>query len=102
MIVSIPVPDRPHSEQSTTLDGVTYVLRFDFVQRMSRWRLGLYTTRGDLIVAPVWLVPGADLLAPFRSDPRVPPGTLVVVATSDPRRSDWGRMADLWYVEAST
>ena len=99
-VVTIPVPSQAHAEQTTTLDGVTYVLRFDYVQRLGRWRLGLYTSRGTLIVAPLWLVPGSDLLAPYRSDPRVPPGNLVVISSADPGRDSWGRTADLWYVEA--
>ena len=99
MIFRVPVPSQPHAEQTTVLSGVTYLLRFDYVQRMNRWRLGIYTSAGTPIVLGIGLVPGTDLLAPYRDDTRIPPGVLAVVAKADPGRDAWGRTADLIYVE---
>lgn len=98
MIASIPVPDQPHSEQSTVLDGVTYVLRFDWIERAGFWRLGLYTVGGDPIALGLSLVAGVDLLSPYRSDPRVPEGQLWVMSKADPGRTAWGRTAWLLYL----
>lgn len=99
MISSIPVPSQPHADQTTVLSGVTYVLRFDYVQRMDRWRLGLYTAGGTPIVLGIYLVPGVDLLAPYRADVRVPSGGLWVMSDTDPGRDAWGRTAFLLYLE---
>lgn len=101
MIASIPVPADPHSEQTTVLSGVTYVLRFDWIERASFWRLGLYSLDGDPIVLGISLVAGADLFSPYRSDPRVPPGGLWVMAKADPGRDSWDRTAWLLYTTPS-
>ena len=99
MILSIPIPEQPHSEQSTLLSGVSCILRFDYVQRAGFWRLGLYTSGGDPIVLGISLVAGVDLLSPYRSDPRVPEGGLWVMSQTDPGRDSWARTAWLLYLE---
>lgn len=101
MILSIPVPDQPHSEQSTVLDGVSYILRFDWIERAGFWRLGLYTAGGDPIVLGISLVSGVDLFSPYRSDPRVPVGGLWVMSQTDPGRDAWARTAWLLYTTPS-
>lgn len=98
----VPPPKDPHQTQVTTLTGVQYVIKYDWIQRASFWTLGLYTTNGDEIAAGIPLVGGGDLLAPFRSDPRTPPGLLAVVdqrGTTDPDFGSWGTRHLLWYIE---
>ena len=68
-----------HYEQTTPLDGRTYVLRFDWHQRTSRWYLTVYTQDREVLADGLALVPnypiGKSVL-----DARWFPGTLIVLS----------------------
>lgn len=94
MELTIPGPREAHTEQITTLDGVQYVIAFDWIQRWRRWVLSLSTTGGAPIVSGLPVVTGVDLLGPFKHDTRIPQGVLIVADESadnhDPTWGDFG------------
>lgn len=63
--------------QSVTLDGVAVQLRARYTAAADGWYLDILDTGGTAIVTGLALVPGVDLLRPFRHL-AVPPGTLFV------------------------
>lgn len=83
-----------HYAQTTTLDGRTYRLEFDWIQRWQRWTLSLYTSGGEPLLLGAPLLSGNDLLAPHRWDDRLPPGSLGVFNSQDqggdPGLTDFG------------
>lgn len=79
-LITIPVARRePHQEQTTTLDGRPFVIRLDWIQRIQRWTISLFSPNGDAIVQCKGLVLGADILRQVRYNPAAPQGGLVVV-----------------------
>jgi hypothetical protein len=58
--------------QSTSLDGRSYKLTFDWNSRTDRWSLGMATEDGDAVFSGATLAIGIDLL-------RTMPGTLAIV-----------------------
>ena len=68
-----------HWEQTTTLDGRAYLLRFDWHQRWGRWTLSMYTENGDALIEGKALTVGPDLLKHVHHDERVPTGGLFVM-----------------------
>lgn len=68
------------------LDGVRIALRFRHVAFEDRWHMWLVATDGTDIAGPIRLVPGLDLLLPYKYDERVPPGQLFV--RGDPPTKD--------------
>ncbi len=78
----VPVSSRiPHQEQNTTLSGRRFRLRFDWIQRLARWSLSIYTSNGDPILTNKMIVLGADLFRQARYDTRLPLGALICVDT---------------------
>jgi hypothetical protein len=71
----------PFSTQTTTLDGVPYLLAFSYAQREDCWYLLLLTNDGQRIYGSIKLV---CLYSLFNQcvDARKPPGQLVVVSNS--------------------
>jgi hypothetical protein len=66
-----------------TLEGVPYVMQFDFNQRAYSWYMSIADSNGVDIYNGVKLVTGFSLLAKCK-DPRAPPGALFVFSnTSD-------------------
>ena len=108
-LFQVPGPSTAHSQQSTTLSGTSYVIQYNWVQRLQRWHFDMLQTNGDPIVRGVKLVVGPDLLARFRADPRIPPGGLFVVnsiqlhANEDPGWGSFeGETHALYYVTSET
>lgn len=91
--------------QTTALDGVDYVMRFDWLQRMGRWVLHLSDSSGVAIRTGMVLNIDALLLRGV-TDPRRPRGELVVIDTTnthdaDPGFSDLGGRFVLLYADAA-
>ncbi len=79
-VLIIPVrPKVPHFEQTTTLDGRPFRLRFDWIQRIERWTISIYTGGGEALTLCKGLVLNGDALRQIRYDPRAPQGVLTVV-----------------------
>lgn len=79
----IPTPDgtTPFASQTTTLDGVPYILQFQYSQREDRWFLLLATIDGSVIYGAVKLVLNWPLFAQCR-DTRAPPGQFMVISNT--------------------
>ena len=91
--------------QRTALDGVDFLLRFDWFQRDGHWRLSISDASGAAIRSGVVLVVDTPLLWGV-VDARRPPGELAVVDTTgvndvDPGFSDLGARFTLLYATAA-
>lgn len=91
--------------QTTALDGVDYVLTFDWHQRMGRWALSIADASNDPIRVGMILNGRTQLLRGV-VDARRPPGELTVVDTTgaydlDPGWSDLGGRFVLAYYDAA-
>lgn len=52
--------------QELTLDGVRIILRARYVLYTDRWYLSVYDSSDTLIVGGIPIVPGVDLLRPYK------------------------------------
>lgn len=90
--------------QRTTLDGVEYVLRFDWNDREGRWYMTLADRDGEPIANGVKVVCGWPLLR-RSADARAPAGMLMAVDQSgqglDPGLSELGGRVPLVYFDAA-
>ncbi|MBK6532609.1 MAG: hypothetical protein IPN17_28235 [Deltaproteobacteria bacterium] len=91
--------------QTSALDGVNFVLTFDWNQRMGRWALSLADSRGVAIRSGMILNVDVPLLRGV-VDTRRPRGELVVMDASgvgdlDPGFSDLGSRFLLLYLDAA-
>jgi hypothetical protein len=80
-ILLIPTFSDPNYFETTTLEGISYVLQFDFNQRAYSWYMSIADASGVDIYNGVKLVTGFSLLAKCK-DPRAPPGQLFIVTTN--------------------
>ncbi len=64
--------------QFVQIGGTRCGLRCRHVALDDRWRLWVLALDGSVIFGPVTMVPGIDLLAGAKHDPRVPQGQLFV------------------------
>lgn len=90
--------------QRTTLDGASFVLKFDWYGRDGKWRLSLADADGVPIRTGIVLVTGVRLLARV-VHPRRPRGDLAVIDATgandvDPGFSDLGARFRLYYITA--
>ncbi len=76
----IPTGTDPSYEQTVTLDGIPYLLDFQYNQREDRWYLELSTVDGDPIYGAVKLVPEYPLFCQC-VDARQPPGQFFVISS---------------------
>lgn len=92
-------------KQRTALDGVEYVLQFDWNDRQKRWSFSLADQDEVPIVSGVTLVADWPLLS-LVTDARRPLGELVAWDTSgaglDPGLADLGDRVQFTYVPVST
>lgn len=86
------------------LDGISVYLQFRWNDRASLWLLSVMAEDGEPIASCISLVNNWDLLAPHRSDPRVPPGNLLAWAQTDSDvnagKSELGGRVEVYYLEA--
>lgn len=103
--MSLRVPCTPAGRgswvQTTALDGAVYELTFDWNARVGLWMLHLADASGAAIRTGMMLTAGTSLLWRI-TDPRRPPGALVVVDLSgaddkDPGFDDLGTRFVLAY-----
>lgn len=79
----IPTTDYPRYSQRVKLSGVDYLLKFHWNSRSGRWFLDLYSDEEERIVMGIALTVNRPLFLRHHFDPRVPPGELFVVTTTD-------------------
>ncbi len=99
----IPTPtDTPLYRMRTTLDGVTYVLRFDYTATEDRWYLSIYDAEETPLRRGIKMVPGVDLLHDARHVAGVPQGGLMLFSPQGdtPGLSEMGRSSFLLYLPA--
>lgn len=91
-------------EQTCSLDGRQFVLRFNWNERAERWFLSIADADGNDLAGGIGLCAHYPLLLGLRS-PDLPAGEFVVVDSSseprDPQRDDLGTRAKLLYLDAS-
>jgi hypothetical protein len=89
--------------QRTALDGVDFILSFDWNGRMSRWMFSLADAEGVAVVSGKALNVNTQLLRGV-VDTRRPPGELAVIDTqqrddTDPGFDDLGARFRLVYID---
>lgn len=105
-IYIIPTFDDPFYTQTTSLDGVQYLLEFRYNQRENSWYLNVSLDDATPLVKGVKIVLGSDLLGRF-VDRRMPTGRLVAIANgeddSTPGMGELGvdRRVTLVYLDAA-
>lgn len=60
------IPEQRETVQECTLDAVRVILVARYAERTDRWYLSIYTPAEVLLVGSLALVPGVDLLRPYR------------------------------------
>src|SRR5208337_3025019 len=75
----IPTFAAPFYTQTTTIEGVAYLLSFAYAQREACWYLSVADANGVDIVNGIKLIVGNRLLLKCK-DPRRPPGELLVLS----------------------
>jgi len=102
------VTDEAEYTLRTRLDGADYNLHFQWNEREGRWYLSIADESDNPIVTSIKLITNWPLLFYYQSNPKVPPGELVVVdQTNDgspPGISDLGegQRCQLIYMTAPT
>ncbi len=79
-ILIIPTGNEPRYSQRTSLDGVEYDLRFDYIARLGRWSLSIYDIDDQPLATGMMLVAGKLLCVRRRYDPNVPQGALFLMS----------------------
>lgn len=105
--VKIPFRDSPSFTQSITLNGVEYILRFDWNTRGAFWSMSIYDNTETLILAGIRMVIGWPLLDSHTAITNIPDGQFVVYDSNplthlqEPGRYDFvsGRNLELLFIE---
>lgn len=86
---------------STTLEGVTYTFVVRWNGRAGSWFFDLYDVDGNIIMAGIRILTGANL-GRRCTDPRKPPGAIVASDLSgagrEATRDDLGTRVKLYYI----
>ena len=94
-----------HWTQRTQLNGVEYLLTFDWSQRDGHWSLSIDDADGNPLHTGLVLVTGLELLGQLAGVRRVPGGLIVIDTTGanalEPGFRDLGGRFALGYVERS-
>lgn len=91
---------------TVTLDGLDVVLDFAWSELFAVWNLRVYAPDGAILAGPIRCYPDRPMLRYYHSDPRVPPGELVVERIDKDFRDtpglyDLGRACRLVYYPAA-
>jgi hypothetical protein len=102
-ISSIPLPtsDEPYLSQSTSLEGRSYKLTYNWNSRSDRWSFSIATEDGERILDGALLQIGVDILRtiPATLD-YVPPGQLYLVGEDDPTLDTIGTVSLIYITSA--
>lgn len=102
MAVRIPTNNLPSYTETVTLDGIAYILRFDWNSRDETWRMSIATAGGENIVVGLKVLPGVNMTARFK-DTRLPTtGSFVCFNIKDsvnpPGRNDLVEEVQIWFL----
>ena len=76
----LPLYEDPRWEMQADLSGKRYRFSVSYNVRQDLWTMDIRDANGDLLIACLRLVPGADFLEKFRaSSPGLPPGELRLI-----------------------
>lgn len=78
-VLAIQTFDNPFYDMNVTLEGVEYRLDFAFNERERAWYFSIIASDGTELVTGIKVVCKRSLVR--RSDPRLPPGTFIAIAT---------------------
>jgi hypothetical protein len=96
--IVLPDATEPLTTQTVSLEGRSYVFKFDWNSRTDRWSVSLAAEDGEEILSGAVLVLNIDLL---RTVPNtfdyVPPGQLIAGGIDDPNLETTNEMA-LFYI----
>lgn len=100
-LFAIPVSsDEPSYKIRVDLEGIDYVLRFNFNERMNRWVMGIYDAEETPIILGIALVVNYSLLRIYTVE-GMPPGEMILFDTSEKNqecgRNDLGNRCILVY-----
>lgn len=95
--IPIPLPGTPLFDERVTLDGVDYVLTFDWHQREERWYLTVADSNGAVITAGIKLVPDWPLYQ-RETLPNSPKGNFLSTGPLPPDLASFGLRTFLLYV----
>jgi len=94
--------DLPVYNYTVVLDGVNYLLRYTWNDRMSKWFINVSDAGGTILINNVPLIANWPIIDRFRVSGQ-PPGSLLVFDTSlqnlDPARFDLGDRVRMFYLE---
>lgn len=89
----------------TQLDGIDVLLRFEWNDRMERWKISFYTPTDEPLLVGIPMQINLELIERFEI-PGLPPGQLLLFDTSEKNlecgRDDLGGRCLLLYNEAAT
>jgi hypothetical protein len=100
-------PGEPFHSSKVRLEGRDFVFQMRWNQREERWYLSILEDDSTPILLGLKLIANWELLGPYRSDPRVPPGRLFAAdLTNDhsPPGLDEigvGKRVELTYIEST-
>lgn len=98
-------PSRVATEQRVVLEGVGYRIRLQWNARAATWMLDLSSETGEALATGVALRAGVPLTLHLRHRIGMPPGSLILVDTSDalgdPTFDDLGDRVRLLYYTAA-
>lgn len=105
-LLQIPTQTDPVWEQTTSLDGTEYQLRFAYNQRENVYHLTIANPQtGVDIISGLKLVTGWELIRRYNGIPGVPPGAMMALTTtSDDSPAGLGELGNrviLYYADVT-
>ena len=105
--LQIPFSGEPSFKESVTLEGITYVLRFDWNDQDGYWRMSIMDAQENPLVMGIKMVIFYPLTSQYKAY-SIPPGMFCVIDANpatryiDPGFSDFtrGRNLQLTYFES--
>ena len=76
-VIRLPNPNEPNVFKRVVLDGTSYIMRFDWIERINLWSFSLLTENGDPISSSIALTANWKINYTIR-DPRGPRGLLIL------------------------
>lgn len=104
--IEIPVAtDTPLYTERVTLDGIEYLIKFDWNDRENRWYMGLFTVTGEPLAVGIKVLANWPLLRRFTGE-NMPPGVLIAADLSSqngepPTYAELGTRVKLLYYPAN-
>ena len=98
-IIPIPSQDEPSREQRTVIDGVEYVLRFDYTAREDAWMMEIADEDGTSLMRGIKLRPNMFLTETYKTE-AMPQGDMFATTLDNLRiKYDTVDGSQLWYFD---